>query len=85
MKSLAKLTLGALVLIGAALTTAQPANAASSFSFSYGYGGGYGGPHVSVHYNPCYRPYYGRPRYCHYPLYRGRVFFGGAGHQALSS
>ncbi len=59
MKSLAKLTFGALVLTGAALTTAQPANAASSFSFSYGYGGGYGGPHVSVHYNPCYRPIMG--------------------------
>ena len=34
MKFLAKLTFGALVLTGAALTTAQPANAASSFSFS---------------------------------------------------
>jgi len=56
MKSLAKLTFGALVLTGAALTTVQPANAATSFSFSYGYGG----PHVSLHFNPCYRPYYGR-------------------------
>ena len=77
MQSLAKLAFGALVLSGAAFASVQPANAATGFSFSYGYGG-YGGPHVSVHYNPCYRPYYARPRYCHYPLYHGRVFFGGA-------
>jgi len=80
MKSLAKFTFGALVLTGAALTTAQPANAASGFSFSYGYGGGYGGLQASLHLNPCYRPNYGRPRSCHYPLHLGRVFFGGAWH-----
>ena len=81
MKSLVKIAFGALILSVSALAAAQPANAASSFSFSYGYGG----PPGAVHHNPCYRPYYARPRYCRYPLYRGRVFFGGAWHQALSS
>jgi len=80
MKSLAKLVFGSLVLTCAAFASAQPANAASGFGFSYGYGG-YGGPPISVHYNPCYRPYYARPRYCNYPRYRGRVFFGGARHR----
>jgi hypothetical protein len=79
MKSLAKVAFGTLILAGAAFATAQPANAATGFGFSYGYGG-YGGPQFSVQYDPCYRPYYARPRFCNYPLYNGRVFFGGAWH-----
>jgi hypothetical protein len=76
MKSLAKLAFGALTLGVAALAAGQPANAATSFSVS----NGYGRLPAVVHYNRCYRPYYPRPRYCRYPLYRDRVFMGGAWH-----
>jgi hypothetical protein len=74
MKPLAKLTFGALVVAAVALGAVAPASAQASFGFSFGYGG----PTPRAYYDPCFRPYYARPAYCGYPLYRGRVFIGGA-------
>jgi len=73
MKVFAKLAFGALAVATAAIGTAQPASAQTSFGFSFGYGG----PPPRAYHDPCYRPYYARPAYCGYPVYRGRVFLGG--------
>jgi len=64
---LAKATFGALALVVGALGLSAPAQARSDVGIHFSVGPAYA--------SPCYRPYYARPAFCDYPVYRGPVYF----------
>jgi hypothetical protein len=73
MKTFAKIAMGALMLAGAALSVAVPANAGVAVGVTIG------GPGVAVGVgNPCFKPYRFRPAYCGYPVYGQPLFVDGA-------
>ncbi len=79
MKTVAKMTLGALLLMGAAVAVSAPASAGVGISF------GWYGPGFAPFSDPCdYYDYYDEPPpwglppdYCDYPVYFGPVFWDG--------
>lgn len=74
MKTLVKVVLGGLMLVGTAAATAAPANAGVSVGVNLGAPG----PAVAYGYgNHCFRPYWNRPGYCRYPVYGAPIFVNG--------
>lgn len=75
MNTIAKLTLGGLMLAGAAAATTAPADAGVSVGVNLGV------PGIAVGYgygNPCYRPYAYRPGWCGgYPVYGAPLYING--------
>jgi hypothetical protein len=72
MKTFTKIAVGALMLAGATLGVAVPANAGVAVGVTIGT------PAVGVQVgNPCFKPYRFRPAYCGYPFYGQPLFVDG--------
>ncbi|HEX4078644.1 MAG TPA: hypothetical protein VHX61_07205 [Rhizomicrobium sp.] len=73
MKAFSNIAMGGLMLAGAALGVAAPANAGVAVGVTVG------GPGVAVGVgSPCFKPYRFRPAYCGYPVYGRPLFVDGA-------
>ncbi|HTT85582.1 MAG TPA: hypothetical protein VMF67_19050 [Rhizomicrobium sp.] len=72
MNTFKKIAVGALMLAGATLGVAVPANAGVAVGVTVGT------PGVAVGVgNPCFKPYRFRPAYCGYPVYGQPLFVDG--------
>jgi hypothetical protein len=73
MNMFSKIAAGALMLAGATLGVAMPANAGVAVGVTVG------APGVAVQVgNPCFRPFRFRPAYCGFPVYGQPLFVDGA-------
>jgi|SRR5580692_4117188 hypothetical protein len=76
MNNFKKIAVGALMLAGATLGVAVPANAGVAVGVTIGT------PGVAVRVgNPCFREYRFRPAYCGYPVYGQPLFVGGVAYR----
>jgi hypothetical protein len=72
MNTFKKIAVGALMLAGATVGVAMPANAGVAVGVTIGT------PAVGVRVgNPCFRPYRFRPAYCGYPVYSEPLYVDG--------